>query len=253
MEIMRIGAAAPQRDVFSTRRSLNSRRRRALLAALALAVAGCASGGPMLGARVNYAAGSSMGHGLGGRELESLSKAFVTAVESGAPGEPVVWSAGSYSGSVTPLGYLVGNLKPDPSTLLPVEGRIELGKTFETEQGLHALTGKANLRAGPSTGARVLTMLEAGTAVDGVGKVVGEPWMLIAIDGVIRGYVHQSLLIKAPGTELELAGGPARRAHFCRAFQQTLSYFGETDRWRGAACDRGAGWRLEPVPPAPVL
>lgn len=253
MKIMRIGAAAPQRKFFSADSGVDLGRRLAAFAALALLVAGCASGGPILGGRVNYAAGSSMAHGLGGRELDTLSEAFIKAVESGAPGEPVVWSAGSYSGSVTPLAYLVGNLKPNPSILLPVEGRLELGKTFETEQGPHVTTGKANLRSGPSTKASVLDMLEGGTAVDGVGKIVGEPWMLVAIDGVIRGYVHQSLLIQAPGTELELAGGPARRAHFCRAFQQTLTYFGETDRWQGAACDRGAGWRLEPVPPPPVL
>lgn len=253
MRIRRIGASALHPDIFRARDFLRCGLRWTALACLALVAAGCASGGPVFGGRINYAAGSSMGRGLDGRETEALSEAFIRAVEEGAPGEPVVWSAGSYSGSVTPLSYLVGNLKPDPSTLLPVEGRIDLGKTFETEQGLHALTGKANLRAGPSTQAKVLTMLEAGTAVDGVGKVVGEPWMLVGIDGVIRGYVHRSLIIKAPGTELDLAGGPARRAHFCRAFTQTLSYFGQTDRWQGVACNRGNGWRLEPVPPAQVL
>lgn len=224
------------------------------IGALALLAAGCASLAPSLGGRENYAAGSALGRELGGRELEALSEAFIEAVENAAPGETKVWSAGSYSGSVTPLAYLVANLKPDPASLLPVEGRIELGGTFETERGLHALTAKANLRAGPSMNARVLSMLEPGTAVDVVGKLVGGPWMLVAIDGVIRGYVHESLMIKAPGTELDLAGGPARPAHFCRAFSETLSHFGSTDRWRGVACDRGNGWRLEPsAPPPPVL
>lgn len=223
------------------------------LACVLVAAAGCASVGPTLGGRVNYAAASSLSRGLGGRELAALSDAFIKAVETGAPGATTTWSAGAYSGSVTPRGYFVGNLKPNPAQLLPLEGRVDLGKMLETEQGLYALTGKANLRAGPSLQAAVLGVLEAGTAVDGVGKVVGEPWMLVAIDGVIRGYVHQSLIIKAPGTELDLAGGPARRAHFCRGFDQTLSYFGETERWSGVACNRGAGWRLEPAAPALAL
>lgn len=214
------------------------------LAALFL-LSACATGGPTIGARVNYAAGSELGGALTARETGALAAVFVDAVENGAPGETRVWSAGSYSGSVTPGAYLIGNLKPDPATLLPVEGRIEFNGAFETEQGLHALKGEANLRAGPSMQATVIRKLAAGAAVDGVGKAVGKPWMLVAIDGVIRGYVHESLLVKAPGTELELAGGPTRSAHYCRAFEQTLTYFGRTERWSGAACNRGEGWRLE--------
>lgn len=241
MTVTRDGGA--QHAVFS---------RYAPLAALALLVVGCASLGPSIGGPENFAAGSRFGRDLNGRDIAALATVFVDAVENGASGEPKVWFSGDYSGSVTPGDYLVGNLKPNPATLLPLEGRIDLGETYETERGLYALTGKANLRAGPSLKSRVLTQLESGTAVDVVGKVIDKPWMLVAIDGVIRGYVHQSLMIKAPGTELELAGGPARKAHFCRAFEQTLTYFGDTDRWRGVACKRGDGWRLEPVPPALV-
>lgn len=219
----------------------------AALGAAAFLGAGCASTGPTFGGGpVNYAAPSSLGAGLGRREVDALYATFTTAVERGPVGEPQVWSAGSYSGAVTPGAYLVGNLKPNPSVLLPVEGRLDLNEAYETDLGLHALTGKANLRAGPSLDAPVLAQLESGTGVDVIGKTVGKPWMLVAIDGVIRGYVHESLMIKAPGSELTLAGGPTRRAHFCRAYSQTLTLFGRTDRWQGVACDRGEGWRLEP-------
>lgn len=224
-------------------------RRFSLLAVL-VALAGCAGGeGPRLGGGdVNFAAGSRLADTMSGRDVAALHEVFLTAIERGETGATRQWSSGSFQGSVTPGQYLVGNLKPDPATLLPVRGRLELNHAFQTEQGLHALTRNANLRAGPSTDAPVLATLDAGTGVDVVGKLVGQPWMLVAIDGAIRGYVHDSLMIKQPGRELELAGGPTRRAHFCRAFSQSLSAYGQTDRWDGAACDRGEGWRLEPRP-----
>lgn len=226
-----------------------------VLGGAALALSACAGGGsPFEAGRVNYAAGSALGRALSAREADALAAAFVSAVESGASGKPAVWSSGSYSGSVTPGDYLVANLKPDSARLLPVEGRIEFNDPLATEQGLFVLKGEANLREGPSMEARVIAKLDGGTTVDGVGKTVGKPWMLIAINGVVRGYVHESLIIRAPGAELELAGGPTRRAQFCRAFAQTLTFFAQTDRWQGVACDRGDGWRLEPAAtPAPSM
>jgi hypothetical protein len=213
-----------------------------------LVLSGCASGplgGPQGG--LNYAAGSGLGRELGEREVDALYPVFLEAVERGRAGEAKLWTAGSASGSVTPGDYFVANLKPDPRTLIPVDGGLDLGHSLETELGLHALKGNGNLRAGPSTEARILAVLEAGTPVDVVGKAAGTPFMLSAIGGRVKGYLHESLLVKAPGTELELAGGPVRRAHLCRAFTQTLAIFGRSDRWTGIACDRGNGWRLEPA------
>ncbi len=210
------------------------------------ALAACATG-PFGGPpeRVNFAADSALGAELGVREIDALYPAFVAAIEGGKKGEERPWTAGSATGSITPGQDLVGNLKPNPMTLLPVDPGLDLGYSFETELGLHALARNANLRSGPSEEARTLSVLSAGTAVDAVGKVVGEPWLLIAINGRVRGYVHESLAVKAPGTELDLAGGPIRRAYPCRAFDQTLVIFGRSDRWTGVACDRGDGWRLE--------
>ena len=218
-------------------------RRSLTIFALAALASACASTGGMVGGGgdVNYAAHSRLAPQMTGRDAAALETVFVGAIENGAPGEPRAWSSGAFTGAVTPGDYLIGNLKPDPATLIPVRGRLDLGEAYETEQGLHALTRNANLRAGPSTEAAVIATLDAGTGVDGVGKVVGGPWMLVGVDGVVRGYIHTSLMIKAPGTELDLAGGPTRRAHRCRAFAQSLSAYGETDRFDGAVCDRGDG------------
>jgi hypothetical protein len=216
------------------------------LGALWLA-ASCASDGSSVvgGGSANYAAGSSLAREMSSRDEAVLARTFVQAVEEGAAGEGAVWSSGNFAGSVTPGAYLVANLKPDDRTMLPVAAPLTFNESYETELGMYALTGKANLRAGPSTGARVLGQLESGTGVDVVGKVSGKPWMLVAIDGEIRGYVHESLMIRAPGDDLTLAGGPTRRAKLCRAFEQRLTLFGRTERWSGVACKDDGEWRLE--------
>lgn len=221
-------------------------RKLAAGAAAALILAGC-GGGPTLGRpdSVNYAADAALGAALSGDERAALATAFLAAMAA-APGETKSWRANGSAGAVTPGGYGIANLKPDPRTRLPADPGLDLAYSFETELGLHALTGNANLRAGPSTAARILEVLDAGTAVDAVGKTRGLPFHLVAVGGRVRGYVHESLMKKAPGTELELAGGPTRAAHPCRDFEQTLTRFGENERWTGAACDRGEGWRLEP-------
>jgi len=218
----------------------------AALFLLAACATGPSGGGPE---RINYAAQSRLGSSLPGSAREALAPTFIEAMARGQKGVGVGWGTGPANGVVIPGDFRVGNLRPDPRTLLPVDAGLDLAYSFETELGLHALTGNANLRAGPSTEARVLAMLEGGTGIDVIGKTVGRPFYLVAIGGRVKGYVHESLAKKAPGTELDLAGGPIRRAALCRDYQQTLTLFGDTDRWSGVACDRGEGWRLEPADP----
>jgi hypothetical protein len=179
-----------------------------------------------------------------GRDEAALARTFVSAIEKGAPGQASVWSSGSYAGAVTPGAYLVGNLKPS-GVMLPVAAPLVLNEPLETELGNYALTSKANVRAGPSTDARVLGQFESGTGVDVVGKVSSKPWMLVATGGEVRGYVHESLMIRAPGDDLTLAGGPTRRATPCRAFDQRLTLCGRTDRWSGVACKESGEWRVQ--------
>lgn len=109
---------------------------------------------------------------------------------------------------VIPGDFRVGNLRPDPRTLLPVDAGLDLAYSFETELGLHALTGNANLRAGPSTEARVLAMLEGGTGIDVIGKTVGRPFYLVAIGGRVKGYVHEKPRRKRRARSLILPADP---------------------------------------------
>ncbi|MBY0421508.1 MAG: SH3 domain-containing protein, partial [Parvularculaceae bacterium] len=149
-------------------------------------------------------------------------------------------------GALTPGQYLFGNLKSDPRELIPVASAIAYAHPMEIEQGEQVTTRNANVRSAPAPDAPVLEKLEGGTGVDAIGKVIGQPFVLVAIKGRVRGYVHASLLTPAPGAEVALAGGPTRTPHPCRAFDQTLSLGGQSDRWSGVACNRGQGWRPEP-------
>lgn len=216
----------------------------------ALALGACASlPGGLSGSshNVNYAAGSALGAQLTGRDAEALSSVFVPAMESGAAKN---WSNGGARGAVEPGSYSIANLRGNPDIRINARDGLDLTHQMETEQGLYVMTRNANVRTGPSTGRRIAEVLTSGTGVDVVGKIVGQPWMLIAVDERIIGYVHENLLIKAPGTELELAGGPRRRPKLCREFTQRLSVFGQSDEWQGAACQENGAWRL--APPEPV-
>ncbi|NWG91446.1 MAG: hypothetical protein HXY21_02915 [Parvularculaceae bacterium] len=210
---------------------------------------GCATSGGVLGDDVNYASASALGAGLPPGEARSLAPAFVQAVEKGAVGERFDWRGVAASGWVKAREIRVGNLKADPNEAPPVAEGVDLSETYETEQGLYALTRNANVRLGPSTDFPTSEQLLSGTAVVVIGKVVGKPWMLSEVEGRVVGYIHESLMIKAPGTELDLVGGPRREAAHCRAYEQQLSYGGQSDLWAGVACKEGGRWVVK-TPPA---
>ncbi|MEM9494856.1 MAG: SH3 domain-containing protein [Pseudomonadota bacterium] len=220
-----------------------------LMAAAALAlVSACSSlsSGPFSSSSsVNFAADSSLGAALSPGDRAALADVFVTAMARPAGGS-ARWSGVSARGVVMPGEYVLANLRSDPGVLMPAPRGLDLTHTVETELGLHVLTRNANIRTGPSTERRVAEVLDAGTGVDVVGKIGGQPWMLIAVDGRVRGYVHSSLVIIAPGAELELAGGPRRRPVGCRRFTQRISVSGRNDEWTGAACEIDGEWRLAP-------
>jgi surface antigen len=222
-------------------------RVRALVSIGAL-FAGCATTGGVYGDGVNYASASALGAGLPPGEARALAPAFIQAVEKGAIGERFDWRGAAASGWVKAREFRVGNLKADPNDAPPVAGGVDLSETYETEQGLYALTRNANVRLGPSTDFPTSEQLLSGTGVVVVGKVVGKPWMLSEVDGEVVGYIHESLMIKAPGTELDLAGGPRREAAPCRAYEQQLSFGGQSDLWSGVACREDGRWVVKGRP-----
>lgn len=226
-----------------------------LISMLALAAGACStlstiSGGGGDGG--DFAAGSAFAERFSAADREALNAAFVEAMDAG---KLQSWRGKRAIGAVDPGGFSLANLKPDPNERIAMaRADIDINHVLETEFGLYVLTRNSNVRIGPGTDYKVAQMLPSGSGVEVVGRVVGEKWMLIASDGAVRGYVFQGLLTKAPGTELELAGGPRRAPVLCRAFTQRVSMSAERDEWSGAACRTPGGWRLaaEPAPPPAV-
>lgn len=192
----------------------------------------------------NYAAGAPIDNMLTGEGREALSEAFVAAMNAG---ETRSWRGRRGRGEVTPEGYALANLFADPARRIDLaRPDLELNLAVETEQGLYALVRDTNLRTGPGTDHAVIEQLPAGTALNVVGRVVDKNWLLVAVDGAVRGFVYKNQAIKAPGTELELAGGPRRKPVLCRKFTQRARMFHDDYEWQGAACNDGTGWRLAP-------
>ncbi|MFN0024878.1 MAG: SH3 domain-containing protein [Parvularculaceae bacterium] len=220
-----------------------------VLLAAGLAVSGCAStgGGP---GPANFAMASALGAGLAAADARALSPAFVQALDAGAAGERFDWKGAGASGWVKAREPRLGNLKADENDRPPMPAGLALGELFETEQGLYALTRNANARLGPSTEHPILEQLISGTGVIVIGKVVGKPWMLVEESGRVAGYVSDTLMIKAPGTELELAGGPRKAAVYCRGYEQRLAVGGQSDTWQGVACRENGRWVLKAQPDA---
>jgi len=213
------------------------------------ALAGCSGRtGFDFGGGGNYAAASILGAEIPGSDARALEPAFIQAVERGTEGERFDWRGPSAFGWVKARSHCVGNLKPDPLNCPAAPEGLNLDETYETEQGLYALTGTANVRLGPSTDDPVRVQLPAGSPIVVVGKVVGKPWMLAEADGEIVGYIHESLMVKAPGTELDLAGGPRRRAAQCRQYEQRISYRQRSDLWEGVACNESGRWVIKAAP-----
>jgi len=225
--------------------------RHLLLVMTAAALAACA-GGPGLdgfgGRAANYAAASPLGAGLPPEDQRAIAPVFVQALSRGAAGERYDWRGPESFGWVKAGPRRLGGVTPDPDDRPAYPEGLYLDAELETELGVHALTANANVREGPSTDYRVLDTLRSGDGVNVVGRVVGAPWMLAEKDGRIVGYIHENLMRKAPGMELQLAGGPTRRPTPCREYEQRISYGGRSDRWTGVACRENGDWVLQAAP-----
>lgn len=197
----------------------------------------------------SFSSGSRLAVNLSPSDMRLLDEAVVDAMEQGAARR---WRGARAAGAVTPAGWSLGNLRTDPDARTPVvRSNLDLGAVVETDLGLYVLTRNANVRLGPGTEYGIAEKMASGAGVEIVGRTIRDDWMLVSFEGAVRGYVSARLMIKAPGTELELAGGPRRRATLCREFVQRLSIGSERDEWTGAACQGEDGeWRpaREPQP-----
>ncbi|MEM1192324.1 MAG: SH3 domain-containing protein [Pseudomonadota bacterium] len=236
--------------IFSPRR-LRARFLGALIVG-AMTLGGCATSyddwrgdnGERAAGQSDYAADSALSEQLSRADRGQLSTAFLRAMGQSET-TPVIWQGSSSNGTIEPGEYLLANVLPNPQEVLLTRPDIAITYPLTTEQGDQVLLKNSNVRLGPSTDFSVTETLSAGTGVEGLGLVEGEPWMLIAYEDKVRGYVYAKLMQAAPGEDrLQLAGGPVRTPHLCREFEQRMTVNGQRDRWQGMACDFGKGWEL---------
>ncbi|MEM6414993.1 MAG: SH3 domain-containing protein [Pseudomonadota bacterium] len=235
-------------DSIGTQKALVTRFSNLILGLTGLIlVSACASTSGYSGASrgANYAAGSPLGVSLPRSEHRALEPLFLQAVSRGTAGERYDWRGKESFGWVKAGAAVLGNVKSSRNDRPPYPAELTLADKLETELGLYAVTRNANVRSGPSTDYPIMETLTAGDGVIAVGRVVGKRWFLVEKDGIVRGYIFDSLLRKAPGSELELAGGPTRKPLRCRNFEQRLSYNGRSDRWAGVACLERGVWVLQ--------
>lgn len=199
------------------------------------------------GGAPNFAAGHPAGERLGAADREALATAFVAAMDGAGQQN---WKGRRASGAVVAANFAIAGLEADPDARVSAaRGDFDLNHMMETDLGLHVLTRNSNIRIAPDAKAKIAEVLPSGSGVEVVGGVQGRNWMLIAVENTVRGYVFGDLLIKAPGSELELAGGPVRQPVLCRNFRQRIDMDGRRSEWEGAACRTAGGWRIahEPV------
>lgn len=172
--------------------------------------------GTILGAAIGAAAGSAIGCKLQKDDRDKAERAAQQALESGqsqswtneqtgAAGRIEVASANSGGSGIADLRLASG--------VEPAGGYVKIGDSYTT-------SANANLRAGPAMTAPVRATLPAGQRVWVPAQVRGQPWMLVAENGIGQGYVATGLLRKTTTTA----------AADCKLVTQSVSVPGEAEQ-----------------------
>ena len=140
-------------------------------------------------------AGYRIGKHLGQNDQAALRQRTASALSSARDGETVEWASTESTAraritttdtrqEIKDIDLLRDQRVDSPPAL------VIIGKPYAS------LGSSVNLRAGPSTSARVVGSLDRGEVVHAFGKVRGAPWVVIGRNNVAMGYVHASLVAK---------------------------------------------------------
>lgn len=188
------------------------------LAGNRIAGSGSRTIGTILGGALGAAAGSALGCKLQKNEQAKAERATEEALaknqnqtwkndETGASGTVEVSSA-------TATGAALANTK-FAKGVEPAVGFTKVGAAYTA-------TAAANIRSAPATKGKSLGKLTIGQSVWVPASVKGQPWMLVAQDGIAKGYVSAPLLKRA-ATNVASASG-------CKTVKQTVSTPGSDDQ-----------------------
>lgn len=187
--------------------------------------------GTVLGAAGGAALGSYVGCRLQRGDAERAEAATRQALEG--PGQQT-WSnpetGASGSVSSTPIS---GGSGPDLNGLRLAPG-VELASGYESAPTSYQAASSLNLRARPSTSARVVGKLQNGEVVNVIGRAQGTAWVLVARNGIGAGYASEASL--RPLTAAAPAGPQ------CRAVEQTIrTSDGQAQVQHYTACRNASG------------
>lgn len=172
--------------------------------------------GQLVATALGAVAGSLLGNWLADRltqeEQATVAVKGGQALDGAADGETVSWTAPESGTQValTPRETTKATRKVtivrDKNIAAPPAIEV-LGETWQAKTG-------ANLRAAPSASAEKVGGLRAGERFQAIARVVGDDWIMVGRNNRTIGYIHASLVQKAPqavaaATAPAVAGEPA--------------------------------------------
>jgi surface antigen len=215
--------------------------------------------GGIVGAVVGAAAGSYIGCRMGSNDQASLESATLRALNEG---RPTTWTnpqtgasaqinvypdaSPQYGSGYGNSGYNTGYAQPISAGSLRLGQGVSWASAYETAPGLYTVRSTGNLRAAPSTQARVLGQVYRGSQVEALARVQGTPWILVGRNGQGIGYVSDTLLEAQAGYQQPGYGQPGytQASTDCRIVEQvvtTRDQGAQTARLRACRAPNG-GW-----------
>lgn len=192
--------------------------------------------------------GSTYGSQLTFSDIGYMSDAFIGAMAADV-GTSRVWANGRTGarGEVIAGEAFLENVDYARGRRLRAPVGLETRWMLEPAQGDYTTTTNTNVRLGASTSSLLAGTLPEGSVVEAIGAAQDAPWMLVARNGEVIGYMHTDFLEQREGGDLLLAGGAPRQPMYCRSYEQSLSLRnGPSDRWRGDACQTSFGtWQVQ--------
>lgn len=194
--------------------------------------------GAAIGAGIGAAIGNSIGCRMDRKSRQDAQTAFQRALDTGRPqtwNDPATGASGRIEvlgpASAPAYGYSSGRWRF-------AEG-VTPAFRVSSAGGIYAAEGKINMRAAPTTQSAVVDRLRPGEQIEVAGAVAGG-WLAVIEDGVIQGYVADSVVRPVDGGR---GGGRGE----CRLVQHTLTEPGQpTTREQYNACrSANGGWSIE--------
>jgi surface antigen len=191
--------------------------------------------GTLLGGALGAAAGSAIGCKLQKNDRDKAERAAQQALETG---QSQSWSnaetgaAGRVDvGNTGAIGSSLGDLR--------FADGVEPAGSFTRIADSYTTTTSVNLRGAPGTNAPIRAKLPAGQSVWVPAQVRGQPWMLVAENGVGQGYVSTAYLRRTTNVA----------ASNCRVVTQSVSLPGEPEQSEAyQACKGSDGqWTMTKV------